>query len=104
MAEDITRNELDAIVDRINAEDTRQNRRLDNLEQSIQQLQELTASVREMTVSLKNMTSAIDKQGERLDILEQQPSNRWNRLVDGLIGAIAALIASGIVAAIIHYM
>ena len=100
----ILRNEHNAIIDRINAEDDRQNHRLDVLEQNIQQLSELTASVREMTVSIKNMTASIDKQGERIDALEQQPANRWTRFVDGIIGAIAALIAAGMIAAIVNYM
>lgn len=100
----ITRNEHQAVIERINAEDDRQNHRLDVLENNIQQLQELTASVREMTVSIKQMASSIDKQGLRLDELEKQPAGHWQKLTDAIIGAIAALLASGLIAAIVHYI
>ena len=104
MEDYITRNEHSAVIDRINAEDDRQNHRLDALETNIQQLQELTASVREMSVSIKQMATSIDKQGIRLDELEKQPANRWTRLVDAIIGAVAALLASGAIAAVVHFM
>ena len=42
---------------RLSDEDKRQNRRIDDLEETVRQIGDLTASVKELAVSMKNMTN-----------------------------------------------
>ena len=71
---------------------------------NVQQLADLTASVRELTVSVGNLA---EKQGDmvsRVDALEKEPGKNWSALKSGILGAIAAAIGSGLVAAVIYFI
>ena len=65
---------------RIEDEDKRQNHRLEKLEGVVESLSELTASVREMAVSLAAMQKELEKQGKRLETIEQEPAEKWKKV------------------------
>ena len=48
---------------RLSDEDKRQNRRIDDLEETVRQIGDLTASVKELAVSMKNMTNIQEQIG-----------------------------------------
>jgi len=115
----ITRAEHEEFRRWIEAEDKRQNRRLDLLEENINQIQkeslrqigELTAALRELAMNMSSMVQEqeqqgerIEKQGERLEKIESVPAKNWDTLKAGIIGAIATAAGGGIVAAIINYL
>lgn len=87
---------------RIEAEEKRQNARIDKLEQVVDTIQELTVSVNTMAVSIEHLTAEVKQQSERMERIEAEPGNKWRRLTDGIIGAAAGLIGSGIIYAIIN--
>ena len=96
----ITRAEHEEFRRRIEAEEHRQNRRLEELEETVRQIQALTISVEKMVVSMQAMADEQRRQGERLDGLEAEPGKAWKSLRAGLIGAVAAAIGAALVAAV----
>ena len=97
MDENITRPEFSEAMKRIEAEEHRQNHRLDKLDEQMDTLTELVASVREIAISIKNMQADLTKQGERLEKIEQEPAENWKKAVWLVV---AALIGFGIHAAL----
>ena len=83
---------------RIEEENTRQNHRIANLENAINQLSELVASVKVLAVNVENIAEQIKSQGERLKEIEGQPKKRWETIVSclitGIVGAALTYIIS----------
>lgn len=94
----------EAVVARIDDEQKRQNARIEKLEEIMEVIQDQTVSIRTMTASIETMSQELKRHSERLDQLEAEPGKKWQRLVDGIIGAIAGLVGSGIIYAIIANM
>ena len=79
---------------RMEDEHRRQDKRLTDLENVVEDIAALTASVASLAKSVEQMAKAQEKQGERLIALEQKPAQRWDNLVDKAVWALgAALIA-----------
>lgn len=95
--EEITRQEYDADIKRIEAEDHRQNTRIDRLEDQFEKLNDLVVSVREIAIATQNMQAELTKQGERLEAIEKEPADNWKKAVWIVV---AALIGFGIHAAL----
>jgi len=80
--------------ERIDAEEKRQNKRLDKLEDGFGQLAKLTSALEVMANNMENMAKEQAKQGERLEVIESKPAQNWEKLVWAIGGAIlTALIA-----------
>ena len=67
MAEFVTQEVHDEFARRIDEENTRQNHRLEALEQTVKEIQRLTISVERMAVSTEQMAKELAQQGQRLD-------------------------------------
>lgn len=91
MPEYITREEHEAIISRIDAEDTRQNHRIEKLEDAVQNIAKLTVSVEKLAVNMDRMVREQEKTANRLTALEQEPADNWRKAVwvilTALIGA-----------------
>lgn len=91
MPEYITREEQEAIISRIDAEDARQNHRLEKLEDAVQNIAKLTVSVEKLAVNMDRMVREQEKTANRLTALEQEPADNWRKAVwvilTALIGA-----------------
>lgn len=90
---EITRGEYEEAMKRVEAEEHRQNKRLDNLEESIATLTELTISIEKIAVNIEQMQKELTKQGERLEKIESEPGENWKKVVWLII---AALVGFGI--------
>ena len=88
--------------ERISDENNRQNKRLSALEDSVKDINKLALNIERMTASIQSMTSEIEKQGKRLESIEQKPAKKWDALVFGIIGAIAAAIGAAIMSGVVH--
>ena len=66
----ITRAEHEEFRRRIEEENKRQDRRLELLEHTVQQISDLTTSVEKLAVSMEGMLREQEKQGTRLETLE----------------------------------
>lgn len=83
---------------RIEAEDERQNKRLAKLEDAVGQMTELTVSVKELASNMASMAKEQGKIGERLEIIENKPSQNWDKLMWTIAGALIAGIIGYLIA------
>lgn len=93
---------MEAENERICDENNRQNKRLSALEDSVKDINKLALNIERMTASIQSMTSEIEKQGKRLESIEQKPAKKWDALVFGILGAIAAAIGAAIMSGVVH--
>ena len=91
--EEITRGEYEEVIKRVEAEEKRQNKRLDTLEESMATLTELTISIEKIATNIEVMQKELAKQGARLEKIEQEPAENWKKVVWLVI---AALVGFGI--------
>jgi len=85
---ELTRGEYEEAVKRVEAEERRQNKRLDNLEESMATLTTLTISVEKIATSIEQMQKELTKQGERLEKIEAEPGENWKKVVWLVVAAV----------------
>ena len=92
----ITREEHEEFMKRMEAEDNRQNRRIEILEKTTEQIQTLTTSVEKLAMNMESMVRQMGQQGERLEALESRDGEMWRKamayLVTAVIGAVVGYI------------
>ena len=88
----ITRAEHEEFRRRIEEENKRQDRRLELLEHTAQQISDLTTSVEKLAVSMEGMLREQEKQGTRLETLEDRDGEMWRKII-----GYAATAAVGII-------
>lgn len=96
----IERAEHEEFAKRMDAENTRQNRRIEALEQSVDRFGRIASSVERLATNMEGMLKEQERQGERLDKLEGKPGDNWNIVVKGLLTAAATAIGGGLVATV----
>ena len=96
MEDCIERAEHEEFAKRIDAENTRQNRRIEALEQSVDRFGRIASSVERLATNMEGML----KEQERLDKLEGKPGENWNVTVKSILAAIGSAIGGGLVVAI----
>lgn len=79
MTEEISREEHEEFAKRMEAENHRQNRRIDLLESTVQQIGDIAASVEKMAISLQSMVKEQEQQGRRLAVLENRDGEMWRK-------------------------
>lgn len=82
-------------------ENNRQNKRLELVEESVRQISDLTISVKEMAVNMGNMLKELEKQGERLERLEQEPAEAHRQIKMAMITAIISTVVGAVIGALI---
>ncbi len=93
MAEEyVPRGEYEERVARIDDENIRQNRRLENLEKVVDKITDLTRSIREMAITLGSMQKELAKQGQRLEAIEDEPAEKWRTLTKTVLTVIASAV------------
>ena len=100
----ITRVEYEEFSRRMDDEHSRQNHRISEIEENFRQIHALTLSIEKMAMNVENMEKAIKRQWEHIEKLEETPKSNWNKLKDGILGAIASAIGVAIVLAIVNFM
>ena len=88
----ISREEHDEFCKRMEAEHHRQNRRLELLENSVQQIDSLATSVEKLALSLQSMVKEQEQQGRRLEVLEGRDGAMWRKVVGYLITTIIGIM------------
>lgn len=105
MADEMARGEHDdfhkEFAKRIDAENSRQNKRLDLLEKNVNQINDLTISVEKMAVNVENMLEELKKQRERLETLENEPVENFNQIKATIITALVSTVVGSAATAII---
>lgn len=93
MGEPISRAEHEEFARRIDAQEKRQDRRLELLEENVREIGALTVSVQKLAQSLQSMVKEQEQQGRRLQALESRDGEKWRKLM----GYIATALTSGAV-------
>jgi len=93
----VTIEEHKEFASRIDAENDRQNHRLEKLEDSVAEIQRLTIAVEKMAISTESMAKEIQRQGERLDAIEKEPADNWKKVTWEIL-KYAIVLALGIIA------
>lgn len=88
----ITRAEHEEFCKRVEAEDHRQNERIEILEEQTKQFIDLVLSVRELAQSVKQLAETQKVQGEKLDKLENRDGEMWRRVSGYVITSIIGLV------------
>ena len=90
--ETISRREHEEFARRIDAENNRQNRRLEILENSMERLQTIAQSVNKLAVNMEGMIKEQEKQGERREKLENRDGERWRSVTLYVITTIIGIV------------
>ena len=88
----ITRAEHDEFCKRMEGEDKRQNRRIEELEENVRQIGTLTASVEKLAYSIEGMVKEQERQGERLEALESRDGEMWRKVTGHLITVVIGIV------------
>ena len=88
--------EVIAELNRIHDEDARQNHRLNDLEQTVKEMNDLILSIQRLTISVESLTKEVTKQGQRLEVIEQRPAQNWNTMTRTIFTTVVSAIAGGI--------
>ena len=96
----ITRAEHEEFTKRMEAEHTRQNRRIELLEENVERFGRIASSVELLATNMEGMLKEQERQGERLDKLEGKPGENWNGMVKSILAAIGSAIGGGLVVTI----
>ena len=98
----ITRKEHEEFAKRIDMEDHRLSKRISEVAEDVKKITDLTVSVNNLASSMKQMLEEQQKQGERLEKLEEVPIKNWSTLKTAVLTAIGTAIGTGIVTTIIN--
>lgn len=93
----ISRAEHEEFRRRLEEENRRQDKRIELLEDNIRELNQLTASVGKLATSVESMVKEQEKQGRRLETLEDRDGAMWRKVVaygaTAVIGIVIGYIA-----------
>lgn len=88
----ITRAEHEEFCKRIDAENNRQNKRIELLEERTEQFTDIAISVKELAQSIKQMAETQKEQGEKLEKLESRDGEMWRKVTGYIITAIIGIV------------
>lgn len=100
----LTRVEHDEFAKRMEDEHSRQNARISEIEENFRQIHALTLSIEKMAMNVENMAKELKRQGDHIEKLEEDPARKWNKLQEGILGAVAAAIGGAIVLAVVQFL
>lgn len=84
----VTRPEYTADIKRLEAEETRQNRRIDKLEDTSQKINDLVVSIKELSVNMSSMQSTLKTLTDRLTAIEDEPAENWRKAIWIVVAAV----------------
>lgn len=88
-------------IGRVQDENVRQNKRLDELERMTKTLSEITCSVQELAINMKHMAEIQAEQGAKLDKMENAPLDGLRAAkttaVSTVIGIVVGALAAGVI-------
>jgi len=89
--EEFTRR-MEAVTQRLEAEDNRQNRRLEVLEENINEMRTLAASVEKLATNMEGMLKEQERQGKRLETLESRDGEMWRKVTGYVLTAVVGVV------------
>jgi len=77
---------------RLKDEDSRQNHRLDILEESVREISALTANMEKLATNMGSMVKVQEQQGKRLETLENRDGELWRKAIGYVATAIIGIV------------
>lgn len=84
----VTRAEHVEFSKRMEHEHDVQSKRITALEKAVDSINQITVNVERLAISMENMTKELERQGNRLDAIEETPKKRWEAIVAALVAGI----------------
>ena len=97
----ITRAEHEEFSRRIEDWERRQDKRLELLEENVREIGALTTSVEKLAQSVESMVKEQERQGKRLEALENRDGEKWRKLMGYILSALASGFVGFLVASIL---
>lgn len=91
MEDVISRKEHEEFAKRMEMEDTRQNRRIELLEENLKEVSRQTTAIEKLANSMDAMQKEQEKQGSRLEALEGRDGEMWRKAVGYALTAIISI-------------
>lgn len=88
----ITRAEHEEFRRRLEEENKRQDKRIELLEKNADTQRSLAASVERLATNMENMLKEQERQGQRLEALENRDGEKWRKVVSYAITAVLGLV------------
>ncbi len=77
---------------RLKDENTRQNKRLELLEDNVREMSALATSVEKLATNMEGMVKIQEQQGNRLATLESRDGEMWRKVVGYIVTAILGIV------------
>lgn len=97
MAEFLTKEEHTEFSKRMDKENEIQNARLNALERAVEDITKITINLERLATSVEQVVKELEKQGHRLDAIEDTPKKRWETIVAAIIAGIVGFALNGII-------
>ncbi len=88
----VTQAEHKEFAKRQDEENKRQNKRIDELEETVRQIGTLTASVEKLAVSIESMAREQEQQGKQLQEIEARDGEKWRQVTGYIVTAVIGII------------
>ena len=88
----ISRAEHEEFRRRLEEENRRQDKRIELVEDNIRELNQLTTSVGKLATSVESMVREQEKQGLRLETLEDRDGAMWRKVIGYAVTAVVGII------------
>ena len=98
----VERRELEEYKQRLEDQKSRWDKRLEILENNVQQIHALTTSVEKLALSMERMTKEQTEQNERLKAIESRDGEMWRKVVGYVLTALASAVMTFIFTRIGH--
>lgn len=92
MENPISRAEHEEFRRRLEEENRRQDKRIELLEDNMRELNQLTTSVGKLATSVESMVKEQEKQGQRLETLEDRDGAMWRKVVGYAVTAVVGIV------------
>lgn len=92
----VTRREFEEYQRRLEDQKSRWDKRLEVLENNVQQIHALTANIEKLTISVQNMAQAQAEYGERLKAIENRDGEMWRKIVGYALTAGAGFLLAAL--------
>lgn len=92
MESQVSRAEHEEYKQRINDRSAVQDKRLDRLEEEVDDLRELVTSVEKLAINMQHMLEEQVSQGKRLEVLESRDGEMWRKVIAYVITSLIGIV------------
>lgn len=78
-------------IEKLEAEDNRQNKRLEKIENHMEGIDKIAVSVEKLAINMEHMLAEQKSQSERLKVIEDRDGDKWRNVVSYLVTAIISI-------------